>query len=265
MMNLLHFCYGAVSFFGPRFMGYMVDSAGLRWQDVYPLTLVPAFILLGVTLAIRFPSNESTLGGTNEGAAVSKERPSFWVILKDPMVWLFGFIIGISGGLEAGAAAWSGLFLQDVYGLDPSTSGAFFISIFYVLYTISRFSSGFIMEKTGYMRSIIISVFIITVLFIFAFGLGRRGIYLLPVTGFFIAILWPTSLAISVGVFRERAQLASSAIIPIAFTVNGIMQYTYGLFNRFIGPAWGYRSCLLYCAILMALLLVLRRRTRAAK
>jgi fucose permease len=261
MMNLLHFCYGAGAIVGPRFMGYLVNNAGLRWQDVYPLALIPAFVRLGVTLAIRFPSD----GQTNEETAASNEKPSFWIILKEPMVWHLGFILGISGGLEAGAAAWSGLFLQDVYGLDPSTTGAFFISFFYVLFTVSRLSSGFIMEKTGYMRSIIISVFIIIILFIFAFSLGRSGIYLLPVTGFFIAVLWPTTLALNVGIFRERAQLASSAIIPIAFTVNGIMQYSYGLFNRFIGPAWGYRSCLLYCAILMALLLALRRRTRVSE
>ena len=255
MLNLLHFCYGAGAIGGPRFMGFMVNRLGLGWQDVYPLALVPAFILLAVTLMIRFPGREE--------AQASQPRPSFWMALKDPMVWLFGFILGIGGAIEGGSVAWSGLYLHDVYGLDPSTAGALFVSIFYVLYTLSRFLSGFIIEKTGYMKSILVSSVTIFVIFVAAFSLGRKGIYLLPVTGFFVAILWPTALAISVGVFKERAQTVSSAMICIAFSTSGIIQYGFGLSNRFLGAAWGYRSCVLYSIILGVLLLLLWRRTKS--
>jgi len=171
--------------------------------------------------------------------------------------------MGIAGAIEACSVAWSGLYLQDVYDLDPATTGAVFVSIFYVLYTISRFVSGFIIEKTGYMRSVLVSGAAIIVLFILAFSLGRNGIYLLPVVGFFIAIMWPTALAISVGVFRERAQAYSSAMISIAFSTGGIIQYGFGLSNRFLGAAWGYRSCVLYSIILGVLLFILSRRSKA--
>lgn len=257
MLNLLHFFYGVGAIGGPRFMGYMVNNVGLRWQDVYPLTLIPVVIMLAITVIIRFPAGD-------EGTDVQK-KSLFWIALKDPMVWLFGLIMGIAGSIEACSVAWSGLYLQDVYGLDPATTGAAFVSIFYVLYTISRFVSGFIIEKTGYMRSVLISSAAIFILFALAFSLGIRGIYLLPVVGFFIAIMWPTALAISVGVFRERAQGVSSAIISIAFTVGGIIQYGFGLTNRFLGAAWGYRSCIVYSIILGVLLLVLYYRNKALR
>jgi fucose permease len=232
-------------------MGFMVNRVDLRWQDVYPLTLIPALIMLGITLAVRFPGREEE---------ASRERPSFWIALANPMVWLFGLILGISGSLEGCSVAWSGLYLYDVYGLDPSTTGAVFVSVFYILFTFSRFCSGFLIEKAGYMKSLLVSCAAIFVLFMAAFALGRPGIYLLPVTGFFIAIMWPTILAVSIGVFKVWAETVSSAIICIAFTVSGVIQYGFGISNGFLGAAWGYRSCVLYSVILGVLLLLLRSR-----
>ncbi|MCL2319651.1 MAG: MFS transporter [Treponema sp.] len=254
MLNLLHFFYGVGAIGGPRFMGFMVDRMGFRWQEVYPLNLLPVFLLLAATMAIRFPGREEL--------TASDEKPSFWIALKDPMVWLFGVIMGLSSAIEAGSVAWSGLYLHDVYGLDPSTTGAFFISVFYIFYTVSRFASGFVIEKTGYMRSVLVSSVAIFVLFAAAFSLGRTGIYLLPVVGFFIAIIWPTALAISVGVFKERAQTVSSAMISVAFTTTGLVQLGFGLSNNFLGAAWGYRSCVLYSVILGVLLVLLWRRSK---
>jgi len=253
MLNLLHFFYGVGAIGGPRFMGYMVDRRQMSWQGVYPLALIGIFVLLGITLAIRFPGREAE--------ADTRDKPSFWTALKDPVVWLFGFILGIAGSIEGCSVSWSGLYLYDVYGLDPSTAGAVFVSVFYILYTLSRFFSGFVIEKAGYMRSLLVSSAVIFLLFVTAFSLGRQGLNLLPIVGFFVAIMWPTVLAVSVGVFRERAQTVSSAMICIAFSTSGLIQYGFGLSNRFLGAAWGYRSCVLYSIVLGVLLLLLRKKT----
>ena len=251
MLNLLHFFYGVGAIAGPRFVGRLTGSAGLRWQEVYPITLIPVFVMLAFTVLVRFPRGD-------DGEEM-RARPSFWHALKDPMVWLFGIIMGLAGSIEACSVSWSGLFLQDVYGLDPSTTGAAFVSMFYILYTLSRFCSGFVIEKAGYMRSVLVSSAAIIIIFVLAFSMGRSGIYLLPVVGFFVAIMWPTALAISVGIFGKRAHTVSSPIISIAFTVGGVVQYGFGISNRFLGAAWGYRSCILYSIILGLLLLRLRK------
>jgi fucose permease len=157
---------------------------------------------------------------------------------------------------------WSALYLQDVYGLDPSASGAVFVSVFFILYTASRLVSGFFIEKAGYMNSLLLAALGIVLLFIGGFALGERGIRILPVTGAFIAVIWPSMLAVSVRVFKVRAQAVSGVIIVIAFTLSGVIQYGIGLTNRFAGAAWGYRSCLVYSLILLFLLYRLRRALR---
>jgi len=251
MMNLLHFFFGVGAIGGPRFMGFMVHQMGMNWQEVYPLALIAVFILLVVTLLIRFPGKAEPAG--------SYTGSSFWIALKDPKVWFFGCILGIACGLEGCNVVWSGLYLQDVYGLDPSTAGAVFISAFFLVYTLSRLLSGFIIEKAGYIRSIFVAGLATLIILTAGFILGKKGIYLLPAVGFFIAVMWPILMAISQGVFRERAQTAFSAIISITFTLNGLVQYSIGLYSRFLGPAWGYRSSVLYSAILVIMLLLLVR------
>jgi fucose permease len=258
MLSLLHFFYGFGAIIGPRFAGLIVNKFALSWQHIYPLALIPVFIMMIVSLIARYPGEAKKDVVQN---AAPGGKTSFLDALKEPMVWTFGLILGVSGAIDGCSVAWSGLYLQDLYGMDPSTTGALFVSTFFILYTLSRLLSGFVLEKFGYINSLLCAALMIIVLYITGISLRRRGIWILPVTGIFIAMIWPTILAISVGVFKERAQAMSSAILGIAFTVSGIIQYGFGLTNRYIGEAWGYRSCIIYAAILAVMLFRLKRKT----
>jgi fucose permease len=255
MMNLLHFCYGLGAATGPRFMGYMVNR-GTSWHRVYPLSLIPVGIMLVFSLIVRFPGRPE---------ARTEQEPSFWSFLKNPLVWHLGCILGFSGVVEGSSVNWSGLYFQDVFGLDPSVTAAALISMFYLLFTVSRLISGFVIEKIGYLRSLIVSCFAIIIIFTAAFSLGLRGIYLFPVIGFFVSLMWPTTLAISVVLFKEHAQTVSSAIICIASVLGGIIHYGIGLTNRFLGAAWGFRSVLIYSVILALFLFLLKKQMRLHK
>jgi fucose permease len=180
---------------------------------------------------------------------------SFWIALKEPMVWLFGLIMGVACSIEACSVAWSGLYYQDVFGMEIGSEGAAFLSAFFVFYTLSRFFGGFFAEKIGLIKIIITASIAIPILLAASFFLGRPGVYLLPVSGIFVALVYPSILAVSIGVFKEKAQAMSPAIISIAFVLNGIAQYGFGLSNRFIGPAWAYRSCIVYGVLLLLLTL----------
>ncbi|MDR2371061.1 MAG: hypothetical protein LBD71_06245, partial [Treponema sp.] len=128
-----------------------------------------------------------------------------------------------------------------------------------------RLLNGFIIEKTGYFRSLSIAVCTIIILFAAGFGLGKNGVWILPFTGFFLAICYPTLLAAGIGIFRERAQTASSAMIVIAFSLGGVLQFLIGLVNRYIGKAWGYRSCLVYVIVFAILLQRLRYKITSSR
>jgi fucose permease len=164
--------------------------------------------------------------------------------------------------IEMSSTNWGSLYFQDVYHLDPKTSGAGFVSNFFILFTVSRLLSGFLIEKIGYMRSLFGAALGVIVIFIAGFALGKNGVYLLPGLGFFVAIFWPTLMAVAMGYFGRHAPVVTSVMIVLGGLFNSGVQLLIGFINRYFGPAWGYRGCLLFVFILFAAILVLHRKMR---
>ena len=252
LMSLLHFFYGVGSSISPRIAGVL--TARLGWRYVFFLSIPLVLIFFVFTLLARFPSEEDE--GRGKSGAV---KIGFLTALKTPMVWIFSLVLGLMVGVEMSSANWAGLYFQDVYQMDPKTVGAAFISNFFIFFTVSRLLSGFAIEKIGYMRSLFIAVLASFVILFIGFALGAKGIYVLPVLGIFVAIFWPTTLATAMGYFGGDAPVMTSAIIVLAGALNATLQFLIGLTNRFLGPAWGYRSCLFYSALTIAVFIVLSR------
>ena len=91
-------------------------------------------------------------------------------------------------------------------------------------------------------------------IFIIGFVTGAAGIHVLPLLGFPIGILWPTVIALAIGRFGSNAPVMTAAIIAISGLFTSGLQYIMGSLNQWIGPAWGYRSCLLFCIIIIGML-----------
>jgi fucose permease len=253
LMSLLHFFYGAGSSLSPRAAGAV--SAALDWRSVYLFSIPLVLLFFVPALFTRFPRAEA------EGGAGVK-KAGFFTALKTPMVWIFSVALGLMVVVELCSANWAGLYFQDVYGLDPRTSVAGFLSGFYILFTISRLLSGFAIEKIGYMRSLLVAALAAVLIFTGGFMLGDKGIYVLPGLGFFAATFWPTLLATAMGYFKDDSPVMTSAIIVIAGAINSGIQFVIGFTNRLAGPAWGYRSCPFYALLIIAALMVLSRYMR---
>ena len=257
MMNLMHFFYGFGAILGPKTAGILTDSFTLNWRQVYIVILIPVAAVFLFIAFTRF--NGQTGQGTGED---NPSKVTFLSALRNPIIWLFCITLGLMEVIEFGAANWGGLYLQDVYGLDPRVTGASFVSMFYILFTLSRLFSGLVIERVGYMRSLFIALGCAILLFFVGFALGRTGIWILPLTGMFIAIMWPTMMAVAMQVFGPDAPNATSVIITVSAAINGVLQRVIGLTNQYAGEAWGYRSCLLYAVLMMASLYLLATRIR---
>jgi fucose permease len=297
LMNLLHFFYGAGAVIGPKGAGILTEAAGLGmgWRWVYLWSLPLAALFFIPTLLTPFPEADAPAmadasatadapasaaanASANAAASASSDaagssgrggekkpsagpgRATFLTALKTPMVWVFGVTLGLMVTIEMSTANWGGLYFQDVYGVDPSTGGANFVAAFFTLFTLSRLVSGFLVEKIGYIRSLLGACLITALIFAAGFIAGGRGIWVLPALGFFIAIMWPTLMAAAIGFFGAESPVMTSAIIAISGTLNAVVQLIIGYSNRFLGAAWGYRGCLIYALLLVGMVLFLRNR-----
>ena len=270
MMNLMHFFYGFGAIVGPKAAGILTESLHLSWRQVYGATLVPVIAVLTMVFLTKFASTggEASQGSANKAGTSEREAPSALTLsgaLKSHAMWVFAVTLGFMEVVEFGAANWGGLYLQDVYGLNPRTVGASFVSLFYVLFTLARLFGGWAIERTGYVKSLTFSVLSTMLLFVIGFGLGRNGIWVLPATGLFIGIMWPTLMAVAMKAFGRDAPMMTSAIITVSGAINGLLQLVIGYTNHLAGEAWGYRSCLLYAGVVLVMLYALSRRLNAGR
>jgi fucose permease len=279
LMGLLHFFYGFGAIAGPKAAGFLTTVLDFSWRQVYIATIAPTALLALFVLSVRFDH----VGSTGRAGAEDSSRAeaqglrqasaeghlqagaggmglTFFDALRSPLVWVFAVTLGFMEVVEFGAANWGALHLQDVYQLDPRTAGASLVSAFYILFTLSRLLSGLAIEKIGYIRSLCLAAICTIAVFLAGFGLARSGIWILPLTGLFIGIMWPTMMAVAMGAFGADAPIVTSAIIVVSGAINGVMQLVIGFTNEIVGEAWGYRSCLLYAVVVLLCLGQLSRR-----
>ncbi|MDR0487544.1 MAG: MFS transporter, partial [Treponema sp.] len=254
LMNLLHAFYGIGAIIGPKTAGLMTTNAGLDWRQIYFFSLPLVLLTFIQAVFIKFPEEKRD--------GVTEKKINFFDALHTPVVWMLALILGLGAAIESSSPNWGPLYFQDMYGLDPRTGGADFLSSFFICFTVSRLVCGMVLERVGYIRSIIGVTVIVFVIFIAGFCMGEKGIYLLPVLGFFIGPMWPTIMAVAVLYFGKNAPVMASAMIAIGGALNAGIQFLTGLINRFFGPAWGYRSTVVYILLYFTLLIIIRKKTR---
>jgi hypothetical protein len=67
-------------------------------------------------------------------------------------------------------------------------------------------------------------------------------------------------MAVAMGYFGRQAPVVTSAMIVVGGLVNSGVQLLIGFINRFVGPAWGYRSCLFFVFALLVAMVFLQKK-----
>lgn len=252
MMNMLHCFYGLGATIGPVLTGYISRRMNISYRGAFFATF--AYCVLALFVSMLIPKSESKLQKEEE-----EEKSDFTILsaLKHPVVWLLGFAQGCIAGTETITMSWAPIYLRDLYGWDPETRGARFVSVFFLVYTISRVVSGFFIDYFGGMRSLFLYVCILITLFVIGFVLGERGIPFLMATGFFIAPLFPTLLTIAMTYFQKNVSKCTCAILFIYMIVSPLIQLFVGFIMKHMGTAWGYRFVVVVMSLLLIDLLVI--------
>ena len=254
----MHFFYGVGAIIGPQVASLLVKVTKESYRGVYKWTPIPLAVLLILTAVTPFSSIHSS---TEE----EKESLSVWGAFKMPSIWLCGINLGFMEVIEFGASNWGALYYRDVYGYSVEKEGATFVSMFYVLFTISRLFSGYLIEKLGYFTSLYGSMVLVIIIYLIGFIVGKVGIWVIPLTGYFIGIMFPTYMCLMMKLYPENASMVSSVVIFISGATNGLIQLVIGYINEYIGNAWGFRCNVLYTLIPFILLLCVHLQYKRTK
>ena len=221
MMNLSHFFYGLSSMIAPllstRLMGLSFSNSVLGWRGMYLIVL--SFSLIPILPAILgvFPKEDKNI----------HERVPFKDFIKNPTAWLILFILSFGVIAEMAVGGWLVNFLEKSYSYD-STSAASVLSGFFFCFMLARLLFGPIIDRIGFVKSILISSCFSGISIITALVVGEPGVFLLALAGFGIAPIYPTVMALMSKIFKNNMDTA------LTFTLT-LMGITIVIGNLLIG------------------------------
>ncbi|MFD3155292.1 MFS transporter [Haloimpatiens sp. FM7330] len=223
LMNLTHFCYGFGASIGPKLTGNLVDK-GMDWRNIY-LSASFGFILLFIIfIFIKMPN-------LNKKKELHK-KINFNTDKK--LIFFYIMALGFYISAEVGTGSWFVNYIKNAYNYNEAKS-ATYLSFFFGALTIGRFLGGLVVEKFGYINTVLKSLIIAFVLYTLGLLMGEKGLFLISSSGLFFAITFPTIVLTVSKVFKERISFITGIIVTSGCAINMVMNFVMGKLNDEIG------------------------------
>ena len=230
--------FGLASFLSPLVYSYIVlniDNEGptnwlittlkgivppeLPWISLYWIFAGLALLMVVIIALVRFPTVE-----LKEDEKVGALQTHF-DLLKKPMVLLYLLGIFTYVGSEQGVANWISQFLQTYHDVDPQTTGANTVSLFWGLMTAGTLL-GLILLKVMDSRKVIIGFTLGAMICLFASLIGPKSVAIigLPMVGFFASVMWSIIISLALNSVASHhgsfsgilvTGIAGGAVVPL--------------------------------------------------
>jgi len=265
-LNLLSTFHGFGSLLVPLYAGWLV-SAGFPWQQIYASSVLLAVPLLFVFWP-RKGSFSAVVISQEEPIDIAQEREqeqrsSYWrTLYRDGFTWrmiCFYVLIAAYVAIELSVGAWMMEYLQHERNMSVSTS-SYYLSSFFVLLMLGRLLGAFVVERVDTLLAVFIAILSSSIC-VFLGILGNDSlIVLLPVSGFFMSIVFPTVTAAVTKLHVGK----TGTILGILFAFGGMGgafgPWTVGFVSDMAGLKIGLASSLAFSVIALGALLSLKRQ-----
>ncbi|GAA0789458.1 MFS transporter [Hathewaya limosa] len=225
LMNLTHFFYGFGATIGTSSAGYLLNK-NISWQKIYLGVTVLYIVMMGIFYFIKVPE-----------VSINKETNSSNKLeLNKTLVYAFGIALGFYVFAESATVTWFVNYMEKGFNLGIG-SATKYLSAFTAVFTIGRLLGGFVVEKFGELRSVIVSTVIAIILFVTGIILAEKGLMFIAASGLFFAITFPTIVLASSKVFKSDSSYVMGLIVSSASVVSMILNAILGSLNQAFGPS----------------------------
>jgi fucose permease len=179
------------------------------------------------------------------------------------MPWFY-LAIAFYVAAEIGMASWLVTFLQEQHHQSVTVSNQS-LSLFFAMIMTGRFLGGFVVHRIGYLHSIFFAA--LGALTFIALGLfGSDKLYFfLPLTGFFLSIIFPTLTAAVTDISKEN----TNTVLGLLFTFAGLGgllgPWLVGWGSDLFGLQSGFAINLIFAVLLLVSILVLLKERKYGK
>lgn len=226
LMNVTHFCYGLGASIGPKMAGNLINK-GINWRNIYLCIAIVFVVLLVIFVFLKVPDVHKT-SENNETGEVDKTLILFYIIA-------LGFYVCA----ELGTGSWLINYIKNVYGYNEAAS-ATYLSIFFGMLTIGRLLGGAVVEKFGYINTMLKSLVMAFIIYTLALFMGEKGLILISISGLFFSIIFPTTVLTISKVFSRKVSAITGTVVTAASAINMVVSVVMGKLNDTIGYRYAF-------------------------
>ena len=252
-LNLLAVFHGAGSMAAPWIVGILLGK-GIPWQTVYKGSILPILLLPLIFLFLRLTTGDAPVHQTENNDKNSN-------IFLNTDLLLLAFLIFLYVASEISFASWIVDYLYKVRSFSLK-SASIMLTVFWGLVMLGRFIASFVVEKIGYVKSLIITVCLAMISFGGGILPGKLFSYLLPLTGFFFAMIFPTATALAARMFPYSKHKALSFLFFFAGLGGLVGPWVVGYSANWFGIAIGFPMLIFFIFGTLIILFVLKARLR---
>ena len=229
LINITHFCYGVGGASGQA-LGGILMSNGFTWRNIY-LGISILFVILFIAFTfIKMPHTHRYS---------EQNKINLLDVLKNKVIYFYVFALGFYVFAEVATSSWLVNYIKDNYKYNSSES-AFYSVMFLGIFSIGRLLGGFVVEKLGYLKTIMGSLIIAVSLFTLGLVVGEEGLIIISISGFFFAITFPTIVLTISKAFKQNTSYITGVIVTLTSLVNMLLNLVIGKLNDKIGTYYAF-------------------------
>ncbi|HUQ53437.1 MAG TPA: MFS transporter [Gammaproteobacteria bacterium] len=250
-MNTVEGFFAVGAIVGPAIVATLL-AAGLSWKYLYVIAAVICAVLIVAAARARYPSTGAQNGGASFVRTLSK--------MRDAHALGFSTLIMLYVAVEVAVYVWMPTYLQGYAG-PTAWLAAYALTIFFVLRAAGRFLGAWFLRKLSW--STVLVVFAAAIVVCFAgslYGGPDHAVYLLPLSGLFMSVIYPTLNSKGISCFprSEHGAVAGVILFFTAFAA-AVGPLAMGAVSDALGDIkYGFVLATGFAALLFAGLLVNR-------
>lgn len=246
-MNLVEGFFGVGAIIGTFLVSYLLKTQ-IDWKFLYIVAGTLCVILIVTALFVEYPTN-------NKAIAEPFNFRSTLKMVKNP--YALGFSVGafLYVAVESAIYVWMPTLLAKYSG-NMIFIATYALSIFFILRAGGRFLGAWIMRNFNWTAALVIFSTAIFLSFLFSIIGGiRYAVVLLPLSGLFMSVIYPTINSKGISCF-PKAQHGAVAGIILFFTAAGaalgplLMGVVSDYFNK--NALYGFGLATIFSSILLA-------------
>jgi fucose permease len=204
IMNTIEGFFSVGSIVGPAVLAYLLVR-GVSWQWLYVVAGTVCLVLIVMALSVRYPTSASP--------AASPARTGTIEAVSNPYVLAFSAGVFLYVGVEAAIYVWMPTLLASYRG-RATWLAAYGISIFFALRAAGRFLGAWMLIRWRWQAAVaVLSGAILACFALSVAGGVEWAVYLLPASGLFMAVIYPTLNSKGISCVPKHEHGAAAGVI----------------------------------------------------